>query len=55
MEHSRFNVVYNAAVYQVTEDLALVQTVDFFPPMVDDPYIFGQVAAANALSDVYTE
>ena len=38
----------DAAVYQVTEDLALVQTVDFFPPMVDDPYIFGQVAAANA-------
>ena len=43
----------DAAVYQVTEDLALVQTVDFFPPMVDDPYIFGQVAAANALSEVY--
>ena len=43
----------DAAVYQVTEELALVQTVDFFPPMVDDPYIFGQVAAANALSDVY--
>ena len=43
----------DAAVYQVTEDLALVQTVDFFPPMVDDPYIFGQIAAANALSDVY--
>ena len=43
----------DAAVYQVTKELALVQTVDFFPPMVDDPYIFGQVAAANALSDVY--
>ena len=43
----------DAAVYQVTEDLALVQTVDFFPPMVDDPYTFGQIAAANALSDVY--
>ena len=43
----------DAAVYRVTEDLALVQTVDFFPPMVDDPYIFGQIAAANALSDVY--
>ena len=42
----------DAAVYQVTEDLALVQTVDFFPPMVDDPYIFGRVAAAKALSDV---
>ena len=43
----------DAAVYQVTENLALVQTVDFFPPMVDDPYTFGQIAAANALSDVY--
>ena len=43
----------DAAVYQITEDLALVQTVDFFPPMVDDPYTFGQIAAANALSDVY--
>ena len=43
----------DAAVYCVTEDLALVQTVDFFPPMVDDPYTFGQIAAANALSDVY--
>ena len=43
----------DAAVYRVTDDLALVQTVDFFPPMVDDPYTFGQIAAANALSDVY--
>ena len=43
----------DAAVYRVTEDLALVQTVDFFPPMVDDPYTFGQIAAANALSDIY--
>ena len=43
----------DAAVYQVTENLALVQTVDFFPPMVDDPYTFGQIAATNALSDVY--
>lgn len=43
----------DAAVYCLTEDLALVQTVDFFPPMVEDPYIFGQIAAANALSDVY--
>ncbi len=43
----------DAAVYRVTEDLALVQTVDFFPPMVEDPYLFGQIAAANALSDVY--
>ena len=43
----------DAAVYRLTDDLAIVQTLDFFPPMVDDPYIFGQVAAANALSDVY--
>ena len=43
----------DASVYKVSDDLALVQTVDFFPPMVDDPYIFGQIAAANALSDVY--
>ena len=43
----------DAAVYRITEDIALVQTVDFFPPMVDDPYTFGQIAAANALSDIY--
>ena len=43
----------DAAVYRITEDIALVQTVDFFPPMVDDPYTFGQIAATNALSDVY--
>jgi selenide,water dikinase len=43
----------DAGVFQVSEDLALVQTVDFFAPIVDDPYFFGQVAAANALSDVY--
>lgn len=43
----------DAAVYQITDDVAIVQTLDFFPPMVDDPYIFGQIAAANALSDVY--
>src|SRR5215203_2295892 len=43
----------DAGVYLLSEDLALVQTVDFFAPMVDDPYDFGQVAAANALSDVY--
>ena len=43
----------DAAVYRLNDDLALVQTVDFFPPIVDDPYIFGEVAAANALSDVY--
>jgi selenide,water dikinase len=43
----------DAAVYRITDDLALVQTVDFFPPIVDDPYTFGAIAAANALSDVY--
>lgn len=43
----------DASVYQVSEDLALVQTVDFFPPIADDPYVFGQIAATNALSDVY--
>jgi len=43
----------DAGVYKVTEDLALIQTVDFFTPIVDDPYWFGQIAAANALSDVY--
>lgn len=43
----------DAAVYQVSENLAIVQTLDFFPPMVEDPYLFGQIAAANALSDIY--
>ena len=43
----------DAAVYQLTDDLAMVQTLDFFPPMVEDPYIFGQIAATNALSDIY--
>jgi len=43
----------DAGVYQISEDLALIQTVDFFTPVVDDPYQFGQIAAANALSDVY--
>src|ERR1700676_2623466 len=43
----------DAGVYLVNEDLALVQTVDFFTPIVDDPFLFGQIAAANALSDIY--
>src|SRR5712692_8582591 len=43
----------DAGVFLVADDLALVQTVDFFAPIVDDPFDFGQVAAANALSDVY--
>ncbi len=43
----------DASVYRVSDELALVQTVDFFPPIADDPYLFGQIAATNALSDVY--
>ena len=43
----------DAAVYRISDELALVQTVDFFPPIVDDPYTYGAIAAANALSDVY--
>lgn len=43
----------DAAVYRISEELAMIQTVDFFTPVVDDPYLFGQIAAANALSDVY--
>ena len=43
----------DASVYKLSDELALVQTVDFFPPIADDPYLFGQIAAANALSDVY--
>ncbi|QAA32996.1 selenide, water dikinase SelD [Clostridium manihotivorum] len=43
----------DALVYKVSEDKVVIQTVDFFPPMVDDPYTFGQIAAANALSDIY--
>ena len=43
----------DASVYKISEELAIVQTVDFFPPIADDPYRFGAIAAANALSDVY--
>jgi selenide,water dikinase len=43
----------DAGVYRLTDELALVQTLDFFPPLVDDPFIYGQIAAANSLSDVY--
>lgn len=43
----------DAGVYRVSDDLAIIQTVDFFTPIVDDPYWFGQIAAANALSDIY--
>jgi selenide,water dikinase len=48
-----FDTNDDAGIYRISEDLALVQTVDFFTPIVDDPYLFGQIAAANALSDVY--
>src|SRR3954466_12451787 len=43
----------DAGIFLLSDDMALVQTVDFFAPIVDDPYLFGQIAAANALSDVY--
>lgn len=43
----------DACVYKVSDDLCIVQTVDFFPPIADDPYTFGQIAATNALSDIY--
>ena len=44
----------DAGVYKLTDELAIIQTIDFFTPIVDDPYTFGQIAVANALSDVYT-
>lgn len=47
------NTSDDAGVYKLTDDLAIIQTVDFFTPIVDDPYMFGQIAAANSLSDVY--
>ena len=43
----------DAGVYKITDDIAIIQTIDFFTPIVDDPYWFGQIAVANALSDVY--
>lgn len=48
-----FNKADDAGIFKISPTQALVQTVDFFPPIVDDPYYFGQIAAANALSDVY--
>lgn len=48
-----FDTSDDASVYKISDDLALVQTIDFFPPIVDDPYTFGQIAAANAISDIY--
>lgn len=48
-----FDTSDDACVYRINDDTVAIQTVDFFPPMVDDPYTFGQIAAANALSDIY--
>ncbi len=48
-----FDTADDAGVYKLSAELALVQTVDFFTPIVDDPYTYGAIAAANALSDVY--
>jgi len=48
-----FETADDAGVYKLTPELALVQTVDFFTPIVDDPYTYGAIAAANSLSDVY--
>ena len=48
-----FETADDAGIYRISDSLALVQTVDFFTPMVDDPYTYGQIAATNALSDVY--
>src|SRR6202050_1576716 len=48
-----FDTSDDAGVYRISPDLALVQTVDFFTPMVDDPFTFGGIAAANALSDIW--
>ncbi|MGH9587762.1 MAG: selenide, water dikinase SelD, partial [Acidobacteriaceae bacterium] len=48
-----FETSDDAGIYRISQDSALVQTIDFFTPLVDDPFTFGQIAAANALSDVY--
>jgi len=48
-----FDTSDDGAVYKLTDDLAIICTLDFFPPMVNDPYLFGKIAAANALSDIY--
>jgi len=48
-----FDTSDDGAVYKLSEDLAIISTLDFFPPMVNDPYLFGEIAAANALSDIY--
>lgn len=48
-----FNSSDDAAVYKLSDDIAIIQTLDFFPPIVEDPYMFGKIAATNALSDIY--
>ena len=48
-----FDTADDAGVFRLTEDIAIVQTVDLFPPVLDDPYWYGAVAAANSLSDIY--
>lgn len=48
-----FDTSDDASIYKINDELALVQTIDFFPPIVDDPYMYGQIAATNAISDVY--
>jgi selenide,water dikinase len=48
-----FDTSDDAGIFRISEDLALVQTIDFFTPIVDEPYAYGAIAAANALSDVY--
>ncbi len=48
-----FNSSDDGAVYKLSDDIAIINTLDFFPPMTDDPYMFGKIAAANSLSDVY--
>ena len=57
MQHPKLLVGFHtgddAAVYQLTDDLCVIQTVDFFPPIVDDAYDYGAIAAVNALSDVW--
>ena len=54
-DHPRLlaGIADDAAVYQIDDETAVVQTLDFFPPVVDDPWTFGAIAAANAMSDVY--
>lgn len=48
-----FDTSDDASVYKINDDMVLIQTVDIFPPVVDDPYTYGKIAAANAISDIY--